>query len=86
MNRSSNSSGMTIVEVLVSVIIISLVMGVLFALLLQIQKASTDVKKKSSLLISQNVVTKAIEKDMIEIGVKSISKCTFDQFDLILIH
>ena len=80
MNRSNNSSGMTIVEVLVSVIIISLVMGVLFALLLQIQKASTDVKKKSSLLISQNVVTKAIEKDMIEIGVKAISKCTFDQF------
>jgi len=80
MKRNNNSSGMTIVEVLVSVIIISLVMGVLFALLLQIQKASTDIKKKSSLLISQNVVTKAVEKDMIEIGVKAISKCSFEQF------
>ena len=81
-NRRENSGGMTIVEVLVSVIIISLVMGLLFTLLIQVQKASTDVKKKSSLLISQNVVTKAIEKDMIEVGVKAISKCTYDQFNL----
>ena len=81
-NRKYNSSGMTIVEVLVSVIIISLVMGLLFTLLIQVQKASTDVKKKSSLLISQNVVTKAIEKDMIEVGVKAISSCTYDQFNL----
>ena len=79
-NRMNDSKGMTIVEVLVSVVIISLIMGVLFTLLLQVQKINSDTSKRSSILLAQNVVTKAIERDMIEIGVKAISNCTFDQF------
>ncbi len=78
--RIVNSKGMTIVEVLVSVIIISLIMGVLFTLLLQVQKINSDSSKRSSVMLAQNVITKAIERDMIEIGVKAISSCEFDQF------
>ena len=80
--RQVNSKGMTIVEILVSVVIISLVMGVLFTLLLQLQKINSESSKKSTILISRNVITKAIEKDMIEIGVKAISSCTYSEFNL----
>ena len=79
--RKANSSGLTIVEILVSVIIISLVMGLLFTLLIQVQKANTDSKKKTSLSIAQNVITKAIEKDLIEVGAKSFSLCSYDALD-----
>ena len=79
--RIMNSKGMTIVEVLVSVIIISLIMGVLFTLLLQVQKINSDSSEKSSVMLAQNVITKAIERDMIEIGVKSISSCEFEEFN-----
>ena len=79
---NKNNSGMTIVEVLVSVVIISLVMSLLFTLLIQVQKANTAVTEKSSLLISQAVVTKAIEADMIEIGVHSVSLCEPEDFNM----
>lgn len=78
--RINDSKGMTIVEVLVSVIIISLIMGVLFTLLLQVQKINGEADKRSSIALAQNVITKAIERDMIEIGVKSISACNFNEF------
>ena len=82
MKRNYNQSGMTIIEVLVSVIIISFVMSLLFVLLLQVQNANSAAKKKSNLLISQAVITKAIEQDMIEIGVSAVSACTYDDFNM----
>ena len=80
--KKYNQSGMTIIEVLVSVIIISFVMSLLFVLLLQVQNANSTAKKKSNLLISQAVITKAIEQDMIEIGVSAISACTYEDFNM----
>ena len=82
MKKNYNQSGMTIIEVLVSVIIISFVMSLLFVLLLQVQNANSAAKKKSNLLISQAVITKAIEQDMIEIGVSAVSACTYDDFNM----
>ena len=82
MKRNYNQSGMTIIEVLVSVIIISFVMSLLFVLLLQVQNANSAAKKKSNLLISQAVITKAIEQDMIEIGVSAVSACTYEDFNM----
>ena len=80
--RLNDSKGMTIVEVLVSVIIISLIMGVLFTLLIQVQKVNSDSSKKSTIMISQNVITKAIERDMLEVGVKAISACSYHDFNI----
>lgn len=79
--KKNNNSGMTIVEVLVSVVIISLVMSLLFTLLIQVQRANSATAEKSSLLISQAVITKAIEADMIEIGVHGVSLCEPSDFN-----
>ncbi len=73
MTRKQN--GMTIVEVLISVLLISIVIALLFNMLIQIKSEDADNTIQSNFLLSQAIFTKAIEEDAVNYGVSKVSSC-----------
>lgn len=73
MTREKN--GMTIVEILISVLLISIVVALLFNMLIQIRHEDVDNTIQSNFLLSQAIFTKTIEEDAINYGVTRVSSC-----------
>ncbi len=73
MTRKKN--GMTIVEILISVLLISIVVALLFNMLIQIRNEDVDNTIQSNFLLSQAMFTKTIEEDAVNYGVNKVSTC-----------
>lgn len=73
---NKKNSGMTIVEIIISLAIISIVIVLLFALLMSVRNEDASNAVKSNFVINQSSFIKAIEEDLVNYGVKSIAPCT----------
>ena len=71
--------GTTIIEVLVSIILISVVIGLLFGLLSQIQADDEENNLNASFILAQANMIKAVEEDSINYTIKRISSCTLEE-------
>lgn len=70
------NKGVTIIEIIISVAIISIVLILMFTLLISIRHEDTSNNVQSNFVINQASFVKTIEEDIISYGVKSISPCT----------
>lgn len=71
-----NNKGMTIVEIIVSIALISIILVFLINLLITVKNANDRNKASSELLINQALITKTIENDFTELKLKGVSYCT----------
>lgn len=75
-------NGTTIVEILISVIIIAIVMGLLFTLLIQVRNEDTSNQIQSNFVINQSTMIKEIEEDIVNYGVKRVSSCNLSEANI----
>lgn len=75
MNNKYNK-GTSIIEIVISVAIISLVLILMFTLLNSIRHEDATNNVQSQFIINQASFIKAIEEDIVSYGVSSISSCT----------
>lgn len=61
-----NNKGITLVEIIVSVALISIVLIFLFSLLIQVNNENSDNEVKSSYLVNQSTFIKQIEEDFLD--------------------
>lgn len=66
-----NNKGITLVEIVISVALISIVLIFLFNLLIQVNNENADNEIKSSYLVNQSTFIKQIEEDFIEYKLSS---------------
>lgn len=66
-----NNKGVTLVEIIISVALISIVLVFLFSLLIQVNNQNSDNEIKSSYLIYQSTFTKQIEEDFLDYKLSS---------------
>lgn len=72
-----HSRGVTMLEVLMSIIIISMVVALLFVLFMQIKREDDENQITSTFIINQTMFTKKIEEDVIKFGLTSINNCDY---------
>ena len=70
-----NKKGMTVIEVLISIVLTTIVVAFIINLLMTIKNYTLNNQTKSDLLINQAVIVKAIEKDFMEYGLKEVTRC-----------
>lgn len=75
-------NGMTIIEVLLSVVIIGIVLLLLFSLLIQVRNEDNENNIQSNFIINQSTYIKEIEEDIINYGVSSVSPCKLGNLNL----
>lgn len=63
-----NNKGVTLVEIIISVALISIVLIFLFSLLIQVNNENSDNEVKSSYLVNQSTFIKQIEEDFLDYG------------------
>lgn len=71
-----DNKGLTLVEIVVSVALISVVLIFLFTLLIQVNNENADNEVRSSYLVNQSAFIKQIEEDFIEYKLQSGTACT----------
>ena len=71
-----NNKGITLVEIVISVALISIVLIFLFNLLIQVNNENADNEVRSSYLVNQSTFIKQIEEDFIEYKLKNGEECT----------
>lgn len=71
-----DNRGMTIIEILVSICMIGLVLLLLFSMLAQIRHEDSNNNIQSNFIINQSTFIKAIEEDIVNYGVVSVSPCS----------
>lgn len=74
MRRKEN--GMTIVEILISILIIAIVVALLFNMLIQVRSEDVENSIQSEFLLSQATFVKAVEEDAVNYGVRRVSPCS----------
>ena len=70
------NSGMTIIEIILSICIIAIVLVLLFTMLIQVRHQDDNNNIQSNFIINQSTFIKAVEEDIVNYGVKSIGSCT----------
>lgn len=75
-------NGTTIIEILISVIIIAIVMGLLFTMLIQVRNEDKSNQIQSNFVINQSTMIKEVEEDIVNYGVKSISECNLSEANI----
>ena len=70
-----NKKGMTIIEIIVCILIVSVIMVFILNLLITVKNAGVDNNNSADLVINQALVIKAIEKDMNEYGLTGVEVC-----------
>lgn len=70
-----NKNGMTIVEMLISILIISIVLALLFNMLSSVRSEDVSNQIQSEFLINQASIIKQVEEDFVDFGVSKISPC-----------
>lgn len=71
----NNNKGMTLVEVIICITLISIVAIFLFNILASVNKQNKKSQTQSNLLINQALIIQAIETDFIDYQLENISKC-----------
>ena len=69
-------------EVLMSIIIISMVVALLFVLFMQIKREDDENQITSTFVINQTMFTKKIEEDVLKYGISSIDTCDYTDLNL----
>lgn len=75
-------NGTTIVEILISIIIIAIVMGLLFTMLIQVRNEDKSNQIQSNFVINQSTMIKEIEEDIVNYGVKRVSSCNLSEANI----
>lgn len=70
-----NNKGISIVEIIISVTLISIVIILLFSVLITVRNEDERGKITSNLLMNQALITKEIETDFINLGLIGIASC-----------
>lgn len=73
-----NNKGMTLTEIIICVVLVSIILVFLLNLLITVKKHSDSEKNASNLLINQSVLTKEIQKDFNDYKLKGVSSCSPD--------
>ena len=76
------NQGMTIIEILISICIISIVVLLLFNMLIQVREEDVSNQIQSNFVINQSTFIKELEEDITNYGVKSISSCTLQEANI----
>lgn len=76
------NSGMTIVEILISICIIAIVLALLFNMLIQVRNEDVSNTIQSNFLMNQSLFIKEIEEDIINYGIKSVSSCNLSEANI----
>lgn len=79
-----NKKGLTLVEIIVSIGLISIVMVFLFQIIMTIKKANDRQNEKTDVLISISIITREVEKDLNSFGLdenNQPAECKFDNKD-----
>lgn len=69
-------NGTTILEILMSIIIITIVLTLIFNMFIQVRNEDYSNQIQSEFVINQATIIKNVEEDMVNYGVKEISSCT----------
>lgn len=77
-----NNKGMTIVEIIVAVTLVSIVLIFLLNLLITVKNQRVQNEMSSNLIINKAVLTKAIEDDINEFNLVAVSVCDSDDIGL----
>ena len=72
-----NNKGITLVEIIISVVLISIVLVFLFSLLIQVNNENADNEVKSSYLVNQSTFIKQIEEDFLDYKLVNGANCTY---------
>lgn len=75
-----NNKGMTLVEIIISIALISIVLLFLFALLVTVNDINTESEVNSSYLINKSLILKNIEEDLSKAKSIQLSKCEVNNF------
>ncbi|MCH5166421.1 MAG: prepilin-type N-terminal cleavage/methylation domain-containing protein [Erysipelotrichales bacterium] len=75
-------NGTTIVEVLISIIIITIVLGLLFNMFLQIRNEDNSNQIQANFTINQSTIVKDVEEDIVNYGVKRVSSCDLSEANI----
>lgn len=73
------NKGTTIVEILISICIISIVVLLLFSMLTQVRNEDVANQIQSTFVINQATIIKEVEEDIINYGIKNISSCSLQE-------
>ena len=79
-----NKKGLTLVEIIVSIGLISIVMVFLFQIVMTIKKANDRQNEKTDVLITTTIITREVEKDLNSYGLDETNnnnpttECKFD--------
>ncbi|MDD2505316.1 MAG: hypothetical protein PHF21_03480, partial [Bacilli bacterium] len=71
----ANNKGMTIVEIIISVTLVSIVLILLLSVLITVRGEDERGKATSDLLMNQALITKEIENDFINLDLIGIATC-----------
>ena len=74
-----NKRGISIVEIVVSITLISLVIIFLIIMLTNLKSHDTSAKEESSLLVSKSVIIQAIQADLMDYKLIGIQNCVHDE-------
>ncbi len=74
--------GVTIVEILISILIIAIVMVFLYRLFIQVRNEEEGNAIQSQFVIAQSQIEQAVEEDLVDYGVKSIKACNIYNVDI----
>lgn len=72
-------NGTTILEILMSIIIITIVLALIFNIFIQVRNEDYSNQIQSEFVINQATIIKNVEEDMVNYGVKEISSCTLSE-------
>lgn len=75
-----NNKGMTLVEIIIAIALISIVLLFLFMLLVTVNDINTESEVNSSYLINKSLILKNIEEDLSKASSVKLSKCDIDDF------
>ena len=77
-----DNKGVTIVEILLSIIIIGIVLLILFNMLSNVRNEDEKNQIQSQYVVNQSLIVQAIEEDIVNYGVTSVSECSIYNIDL----
>ena len=70
-----NKKGITLIEIIISIVLISIVLIFLFSLLVMVRDINDESEINSTYLINKSLILKNIESDLSKAGSVNISKC-----------
>ena len=71
-----NNKGITLIEIIISIVLVSIVLIFLFTLLISVKDMNTESEVNSTYLINKSLILKNIEEDLKNSSKVTITKCT----------